>query len=314
MSDDIEKRLQQAVEGHYRLERELGRGAMARVFLATDLRHGREVALKLLPPELATSTSAERFLREIRITAGLQHPHILPLLDSGAAGGLCWYVMPRVMGESLREKLEQGPFPLKDALRIAGEVGKALAYAHSQTVVHRDIKPENIMLSGGQAIVMDFGLARALGGAGTNLTATGMPIGTPAYMSPEQVMGADEIDARSDIYSLGCLLYEMATGRPPFTGNSLAVVLRQQVQEMPTPPSQVNPAVPSYVDKIVAKALAKQPAARYQKAEEMVAQLEMASAMATLGEMGMADAAEAEEAGEREAPRAKGGWRKLFGG
>ena len=312
MSDDIETRLQQAVEGHYKLERELGRGAMARVFLATDLRHGREVALKLLPPELATSTSAERFLREIRITAGLQHPHILPLLDSGAAGGLCWYVMPRVMGESLREKLGQGPLPLKDALRIAGEVAKALAYAHSQTVVHRDIKPENIMLSGGQAIVMDFGLARALGGSGTNLTATGMPIGTPAYMSPEQVMGAEEIDARSDIYSLGCLLYEMATGRPPFAGNSLAVVLRQQVQEMPVPPSQVNPAVPSYVDKIVAKALAKQPAARYQKAEEMVAQLEMASAMATLGEMGMSEPEEQEDEAD-EVKRGKGGWRKLFG-
>jgi serine/threonine protein kinase len=313
MSDDIETRLQQALEGHYKLERELGRGAMARVFLATDLRHGREVALKLLPPEMATATSAERFLREIRITAGLQHPHILPLLDSGAAGGLCWYVMPRVMGESLREKLAQGPLPLKDALRIGGEVGKALAYAHSQTVVHRDIKPENIMLSGGQAIVMDFGLARALGGSGTNLTATGMPIGTPAYMSPEQVMGADEIDARSDIYSLGCLVYEMTTGRPPFAGASLAVVLRQQVQEMPVPPSQVNPAVPSYVDKIVAKALAKQPAGRYQKAEEMVAQLEMASAMATLGDMGMAEPEEEDSGEADEVKRGKGGWRKLFG-
>jgi serine/threonine-protein kinase len=284
----LEERLGKALEGQYQIERHLGKGAMATVFLAKDLRHDRTIALKLLPPDLATSSSAERFLREIRITAALQHPHILPLLDSGFNDGLCWYAMPYVTGESLREALTaRGAMSLKDAARTAAEICKALAYAHSQHVVHRDVKPENIMLSGGMAIVMDFGLARALSSGHTGLTATGLPLGTPAYMSPEQVMGEDVIDARADIYGLGCVFYEMLTGRPPFLAQSAAVMMRQHVQEIPAPPSSFQPGIPAPVDKILARALAKKPGDRYQKAEEFLAQLEMVGALATLGEMGL---------------------------
>jgi eukaryotic-like serine/threonine-protein kinase len=264
------------------------------------------VAIKVLPPELATASSAERFLREIRITAGLQHPHILPLLDSGFSGGLCWYAMPHVQGESLRDKLAGGQMSLKEAMRIAKEVALALGYAHAQGVVHRDIKPENIMLSGGMAIVMDFGLARALSGSST-VTAMGMPIGTPAYMSPEQVTGLGEVDARSDLYSLGCVIYEMVAGRPPFLATSAAVVMRMQMQEMPTPPSQVRPDVPAAVDPIIAKAMAKAPEARYQTAADLIEDIEMVGALATLGaSMGASAAQAAPEA-------AKSGWKKLFG-
>jgi serine/threonine-protein kinase len=315
MSDPLEARLAKALEGQYQIERHLGKGAMATVFLASDLRHGRTVAIKLLPPELATSNSAERFLREIRITAALQHPHILPLLDSGFADGLCWYAMPYVTGESLREALARGPMSMKDAARTAAEICKALAHAHAQDVVHRDIKPENIMLSGGMAIVMDFGLARALTSTNTGLTATGLPLGTPAYMSPEQVMGEEVIDARADIYGLGCVFYEMLTGRPPFVAQSASIVMRMHVQEKPTPPSTLRPGIPTQVDKIVAKALAKSPTDRYQKAEEFLAQLEMIGALATLGEMGMADeAAEAAAPVEGGKPASSGGlFGKLFG-
>ena len=304
----IEERLQAALEGQYKIERELGRGAMSRVFLATDYRHGRSVAVKVLPPELATGASAERFLREIRITAGLQHPHILPLLDSGFTGGLCWYAMPHVQGESLRERLANAPMSLKEAMRIAKEVALALGYAHAQNVVHRDIKPDNIMLSGGMAIVMDFGLARALGaGGGSTVTAMGMPIGTPAFMSPEQVSGLGEPDARSDLYSLGCTIYEMVAGRPPFMATNAAMIMKMQMQDMPTPPSQVRADVPAAVDPIIAKAMAKKPDDRYQKAADLIEDLEMVGALATLGaSMGSSAAAAAPDA-------AKTGWKKLFG-
>src|SRR5437773_2174459 len=199
---------------------------MATVYLARDLRHGRPVAIKVLRPEIAAALGPERFLREIEMAARLTHPHILPLHDSGQAGGALYYVMPYIEGESLRDRLErEGPLPLEDALRITREVASALSYAHSHDVVHRDIKPENILLSGGEAVVADFGIARAITrAAGSGLTETGIPVGTPAYMSPEQASGGGLVDGRSDIYSLGCVLYEMLAGEPPYTGASAQVV------------------------------------------------------------------------------------------
>ena len=314
MRADVREQLQGVLEGHYTIERELGRGAMATVFLATDSRHGRPVAVKLLPPEMATATSAERFLREIRITAALQHPNILTLLDSGAAGGLCWYVMPYVQGESLRDKMAGGPLPVKDAVKVAIEVAQALGYAHSQGIIHRDIKPENIMLSGGHAIVMDFGLARALGTGGSHLTATGLPIGTPAYMSPEQIMGEETLDLTTDLYSLGCVLYEMVTGRPPFVAPSIPAVMKMHMSQQAVPPTQTRSGVPAPMDKIVAKLLAKQPAGRYQQAGQVVSDLEMVGAMATLGEMGMATEMEEAPAQEAGKPAQGGGiFGRLFG-
>src|SRR6059036_3826222 len=209
---DLLETLRDALAGRYAVERELGRGGMATVFLAEDLKHRRPVAIKVLHAELAAALGAERFLREIEIAARLQHPHILPLYDSGAAGGVLYYVMPYVEGESLRDRLDRDKqLGLEDALRIATEVAGALAYAHSRGIVHRDIKPENIMLSGGTAVVADFGIARAVSaaGEGQHLTQTGTIMGTPAYMSPEQASGSAEIDGRSDEYSLACVLYEM---------------------------------------------------------------------------------------------------------
>ncbi len=212
--------LRQAVADRYTVERELGRGGMATVFLAEDVKHRRPVALKVLHPDLAAALGAERFLREIEIAARLQHPHILPLYDSGTAAGFLYYVMPYVEGESLRDRLmRERQLPLDDALRIATEVAGALAYAHSHGIVHRDIKPENILLAGGTAVVADFGIARAITAAGPAagepLTQTGTVVGTPAYMSPEQATGRSEIDGRSDQYSLACVVYEMLVGEPP---------------------------------------------------------------------------------------------------
>src|SRR5436189_3066274 len=204
-------RLRGALADRYAIDRELGHGGTATVYLAQDLKHGRAVAVKVLRPELAAALGAERFLREIEIAARLQHPHILPLYDSGSAAGFLYYVMPYVEGESLRDRLaREKQLPQEDALRIATEVAGALAYAHSRGIVHRDIKPENIMLSGGTAVVTDFGIARAVSAAGgeQHLTQTGTIIGTPAYMSPEQATGSDDIDGRSDQYSLTCVVYE----------------------------------------------------------------------------------------------------------
>ena len=216
--------LRSVLAGRYTVERELGRGGMATVYLAHDVKHGRNVAIKVLRPELAAALGTERFLREIQIAAGLHHPHILPLYDSGelaSAEGppILYYVMPYVEGESLRDRLRrEKQLPLADALQITREVGTALAYAHSRGVIHRDIKPENIMLDVGQAVVADFGIARAVAAAGgENLTETGMSLGTASYMSPEQAT-ASEVDGRSDVYSLGCVLYEMLAGEPPYTG------------------------------------------------------------------------------------------------
>src|SRR5437867_4482318 len=208
--------LQAALADRYGLERELGHGGTATVYLARDLRHGRPVAIKVLRPEIAAALGPERFLREIQIAAQLAHPHILPLHDSGAAGAFLYYVMPYVEGESLRDRLErEGQLPVEQAVQIAREVADALSYAHGNDVVHRDIKPENILFEAGHAVVSDFGIARAITAtAGDTLTETGIVIGTPAYMSPEQASGTGPIDGRSDVYSLGCVLYEMLAGAP----------------------------------------------------------------------------------------------------
>src|SRR5512146_268361 len=213
---ELRNRLEAALAGRYTIGREIGRGGMAIVFLARDLRHGRDVALKVLRPELAVTLGPERFLQEIRLAAGLAHPHILPLHDSGEADGLLFYVMPFVPGESLRDRLErEGQLPLVDALTIAREIADALDYAHRAGVVHRDIKPENILLQEEHAVVSDFGIARAISAAGARVTAVGTTVGTPDYMSPEQGEGKGPLDGRSDIYSLGCVLFEMLAGMPP---------------------------------------------------------------------------------------------------
>ena len=210
-------RIRDALADRYRIDRELGAGGMATVYLAHDLKHDREVAIKVVHQELAAALGGERFLAEIKTTARLQHPHILPLLESGEAGGLLYYVMPFVAGESLRDRLNrEKQLPIEDAVRIAREVADALGYAHGHGIVHRDIKPENILLQGNHAAVADFGIALAVQSAGgTRLTQTGLSLGTPNYMSPEQAMGDKTIDARSDIYALGAVTYEMLTGEPP---------------------------------------------------------------------------------------------------
>ncbi|MGH7531239.1 MAG: serine/threonine-protein kinase, partial [Gemmatimonadales bacterium] len=219
---DLQSRLAAALAGRYTLERELGRGGMSLVFLAHDERHDRRVALKVLRPELGVTLGPERFLQEIHVAAGLAHPHILPLFDSGEADGLLFYVMPYVEGESLRLRLHRaGPLALAEALQITLEVADALEYAHGHNIVHRDIKPENILLQSGHAVVSDFGIARAISAADqSRMTGTGIAVGTVAYMSPEQAMGEEDVDGRSDIYSLGCVLYEMLVGQTPFAGGA----------------------------------------------------------------------------------------------
>ena len=274
MTPELE-RLGVALAGRYRLVREIGRGGMATVYRADDLKHDRPVALKVLKPELAASLGAERFLREITLTARLDHPHILPLLDSGEAGGLLYYVMPYVEGESLRERLDrEAQLPLDDALRIAREAADALSHAHRHGVVHRDIKPGNILLADGHARVADFGIARAMTAAGERtLTETGLAVGTPAYMSPEQASGEREIDARSDIYSLGCVLYEMLAGQPPHTGATAGAIFARKALE-PVPSLRVvRDTVPLAVERAVTRALARVPADRFGTAGDFAAAL-----------------------------------------
>jgi serine/threonine-protein kinase len=263
---DLLDSLREALADRYAVERELGRGGMATVFLAEDLKHHRLVAIKVVHSELAAALGSERFLREIEIAARLQHPHILPLYDSGTAAGLLYYVMPYVEGESLRDRLaREKQLPQEDALRIATEVAGALAYAHSHGIVHRDIKPENIMLSGGTAVVADFGIARAVNEAGDagHITKTGTIIGTPAYMSPEQGSGSAELDGRSDQYSLACVVYEMLVGEPPFTGPTAQAVLARHSLDMVSPPSIVRATIPDAVEGAILRALSKLPADRY---------------------------------------------------
>jgi serine/threonine-protein kinase len=269
------ERLSSALSDRYRIERPLGRGGMATVFLADDLKHHRRVALKVLDPEVGAAIGPERFLREIETVARLTHPHILPLHDSGVADGLLFYVMPYVEGESLRDRLtREKQLPLEDALRIAREVADALDYAHRRGVVHRDIKPENILLEEQHALVADFGVARAIAAAGgEKLTTTGLVIGTPAYMSPEQVGGSGSLDGRSDEYSLGCVLYEMLAGQPPFTGPTVESLMHQQLSADPRPVTVLRTAAPPAVDRALTRALAKTPADRFRTAAEFAAAL-----------------------------------------
>ncbi len=255
-----------ALSGRYRIERELGRGGMATVYLAEDLKHGRKVALKVLKPELAAVLGAERFVVEIKTTASLQHPHILPLFDSGEADGLLYYVMPYIQGETVREKLNrETQFAVDDAIRIAREVGDALDYAHRHGVIHRDIKPENILLHDGRAMVMDFGIALAVSAAaGGRMTETGLSLGTPHYMSPEQATADKDISARSDIYSLASVLYETLAGEPPHTGGSAQQVIMKIIAEPAKPVTTLRKSVPANVDAALEKALEKLPADRFE--------------------------------------------------
>jgi len=264
-------RLAEALADRYRIERELGAGGMATVYLAHDLRHDRRVALKVLRPELAAVIGAARFLAEIRTTANLQHPHILPLFDSGEVGGLVFYVMPYVEGDTLRDRLTaEKQLSIPEAVRIASEVAGALDYAHRHGVIHRDIKPENILLHDGRALVADFGIALAASRTegGARMTETGMSLGTPHYMSPEQALGERTLDARTDVYALGCVLYEMLTGEPPFTGPTAQAIIAKVMSSDPEPVTTLRKTVPEFVAEAVATAIQKLPADRFTSARE----------------------------------------------
>ena len=272
--------LREGLADRYTVERELGRGGMAVVYLARDLRHDRPVALKVLHPELAASMGADRFLREIRLAARLQHPHILTVLDSGEipvpkAPPLLWFTMPFIRGESLRDRLRrETQLPVDDALRVAREAADALGYAHEEGIIHRDVKPENILLAGSHALVADFGIARALGAGGDQkLTETGMAVGTPAYMSPEQAAGGKELDARTDIYSLGVVLYEMLAGETPFAAPTAQATIARRFMETARPLRQVREAVPEQVEQAVQRALARTAADRFATAGQLAAAL-----------------------------------------
>ena len=270
-------RLSASLSDRYRIERELGQGGMATVYLARDVRHDRDVAIKVLHPDLGAALGGERFLSEIRTTAKLQHPHILPLLDSGNAGtGLLYYVMPLVTGETLRDRLaRERQLPIPDAVRIAREVADALGHAHALGIIHRDIKPENILLQGGHALVADFGIALAVQQAGgARLTQTGLSLGTPQYMSPEQAMGERMIDARSDIYALGAVSYEMLVGEPPFTGPTIQAIVARLMSEEPRALVTQRKSIPDHVEAAVLRALEKVPADRFSSAAEFAAALE----------------------------------------
>jgi len=268
-------RLTTALADRYRIERELGRGGMATVYLAHDLRQERLVALKVIHPELTATLGPERFLREIKLTANLRHPHILPLFDSGEAAGQLWYTMPYVEGESLRQRLlREKRLPLNEVLRVGGDVLAALAYAHEHGIVHRDIKPENILLEGGEAVLADFGIAHAVSAAGSErLTATGVAVGTFTYMSPEQASGEEEIDGRSDLYSLACVLYECITGEPPFTGSNPQSIIAKHLTAPPPPITSADGTVPPSVVQALDKALAKTPSERFDTAAAFAAAL-----------------------------------------
>jgi serine/threonine-protein kinase len=268
-------RLATALADRYRIERELGAGGMATVYLAQDLKHDRKVAIKVLRPELAAVIGADRFLSEIKTTANLQHPHILPLHDSGEADSFLFYVMPFVEGESLFERLErERRLPLDDALRISQNVAEALGYAHGRGVLHRDVKPENILLAGGHALVADFGLARAIGAADRRkLTETGVMLGTIFYMSPEQLRADRDLDQRADIYSLGCIAYEMLTGEPPYSGRSLEDVIGRIIRAPVPSARRLRPDVPPAMDQAIGKALAKSAGERFSSMQELAAAL-----------------------------------------
>jgi len=269
MTDQLD-RLKSALSDRYTFERELGRGGMATVYLAEDLKHHRHVAIKVLDPEVARALGAERFLREVEVTANLTHPHILPLHDSGEADGFLYYVMPYIEGETLRERMDrEGQLPLDDALHTTREVAAALSYAHSHDVIHRDIKPENVLLSAGEAVVADFGIARAITEAGgEHLTETGLSIGTPIYMSPEQASGAKPVTGQADLYSLACVLYEMLAGEPPFTGPTAQAIVAKKLSEPAPRVSVVRDKVPPAVEAALDRALSRTPADRYATAQQ----------------------------------------------
>ncbi|MEP7324321.1 MAG: serine/threonine-protein kinase, partial [Gemmatimonadota bacterium] len=245
--------LREALAGQYAIERMLGQGGMATVYLAQDVKHDRLVAVKVLNPEVSSSVGADRFLREIRLAASLQHPHILGVYDSGEASDVLYYVMPFVEGESLRDRLNRETLlPVEEAVLLAREIADALGYAHAHGVVHRDIKPENVLLSGGHAVIADFGIALAVSQSGPErLTQTGTSIGTAAYMSPEQAAGESGVDGRSDIYSLGCVLYEMLSGRPPFTGPSARAIMAQHSMELVPSLQIVRQSIPDELEDAV---------------------------------------------------------------
>jgi serine/threonine-protein kinase len=269
MPDSLD-RLKSAIADHYQIGRELGHGAMATVYLARDIQLHRDVAIKVLLPELRFVLGPERFRREIEVVTEMSHPHILPIYDSGEAGGELYYVMPYVAGESLRARLfRERQIPLDDALRIAAEVASALDHSHRHGVIHRDIKPENILLENGRAVVADFGIARAMNAVGRRkLTSAGVSIGTPTYMSPEQGMADPTLDGRTDIYSLGCVLYEMLAGSPPFTARTTqALIARHSFDAVPSL-SVVRQTIPEEVEEVVTRALAKVPADRFSTAGE----------------------------------------------
>jgi serine/threonine-protein kinase len=273
---DLIAPLASALEPRYHIERELGRGATATVYLAEDTKHRRHVAIKALRPELAVQLGAERFLREIGIAAMLTHPHIVSLIDSGEAGGSLYYVMPYVPGESLRHRLQrERRLSIRDALRVARDAGAALDYAHRQGFVHRDIKPENILLADGHAMVADFGIARAITAAGTDtVTEAGIAIGTPAYMSPEQASAERQLDARSDLYSLACVLFEALAGEPPFMGPNARAILARHLTEPARPVRALRPETPVAVERAISRALAKSPLDRYATVAAFLAALE----------------------------------------
>jgi len=262
---DLLDHLKTALADRYRVDREIGRGGMAHVFLAHDLKLDRPVALKVLRPDLAAVLGGERFLREIALAAKLEHPHILAIHDSGDADGILYYVMPYVEGESLRDRLtREKQLPVDEALQISREVADALSYAHARGVIHRDIKPENILLRAGHAVVADFGIARAVDSAGGDrLTETGVSLGTPAYMSPEQAAGSQDLDGRSDLYALGCVLHEMLAGQPPFTGPTVESMIHQHLAAEPPNINGIRPSVPSWVAAALQRSLAKTPADRF---------------------------------------------------
>jgi serine/threonine-protein kinase len=271
---DFIDHLRAVVGAAYRVEREIGRGGMATVYLAEDFKHRRPVAIKVLDPTLAGVLGPDRFLREIETAARLQHPHVLPLLDSGSGGGILYYVMPYVAGESLRARMTaQRQLGIEEATRLTVEIARALDHAHRRGIVHRDIKPENVLLADGQALVSDFGIARALSASGgEKLTQTGMTLGSPSYMSPEQLAGAADLDGRSDLYSLGCVIYEMLAGQPPFSGPH-ETLAHQHLNVTPRPVREMRPTVTPALERIVARLLAKTPADRFGSAADLVTAL-----------------------------------------
>ena len=283
---DLRDHLQAALGSAYTIERELGGGGMSRVFVARDTALRRDVVIKVLPPELIAGVNVERFRREILVAAGLQHPHIVPVLASGEMDGVPWFTMPFVQGESLRQRVTRGPLPIGEAVSTLREVAKALAYAHDSGVVHRDIKPDNVLLTGGTAVVTDFGIAKALsasrtaGDVGTtrgSLTQVGTSLGTPTYMAPEQAAADPATDARADLYSFGCVAYELLTGRPPFVAPSPQKLLAAHMGEHPQDVSSLRRDTPPLLAELVMRCLEKEPSQRPTSAADVVRALESLS-------------------------------------